>query len=65
MEIHPQNAIGHRPFMLVAILYNLVTVQGNLPVVLWHGMGASSGVVGGTSIIKKILQDNLGEVLVS
>lgn len=36
--------------------------EGNLPVVLWHGMGASCCKRGNTNIIQEELEKRLGEL---
>lgn len=55
-----KNGFSHDVFMLFC-MFSLVS-GANLPVVLWHGMGASSGTAGGTSVIKKIIEDNIGDL---
>ena len=47
------------------LLFSVCRANKNLPVVLWHGMGASCCERGNTNIIQKELEEQLGPSLAS
>ena len=54
-------AVLFTTFVLKAISSTIHEQNSSLPVVLWHGMGASCCISGRTSILKNLIKDNLGE----
>ena len=54
-------AVLFTTFVLKARSSSIHEEKSSLPVVLWHGMGASCCTTGRTSIVQKLIEDNLGE----
>ena len=54
-------AVLFTTFVLKARSSTIHEQNSSLPVVLWHGMGASCCNTGRTSILQELIEDKLGE----